>query len=309
MPLNRTPPPSPAPLDAAVSQAVPVPSLVRSFPAPTPVETLRVPAQTPLHGCSSEPNLTIRKRKRSVCDNEHLQNFMSEMKSMFSDFKEEQEKSCDRLCSAVEDMRSTVDFLAQKIDALQVRVEQLEAVRKTDSQYIQSLENKLDVFERNSRSTCLEIRNIPVGVSESKTSLLDAFINTSKVLNVPIHQNQVKDIFRINTKDPKNKTIIVDLTSALTKEKVVSMFRKFNKGSKLTTEHLHISGPVTPIFISENLSSKMKRLFYLARESAKEKDYKFCWVSHGKIFARRRENGPLVRILTELDLDKLGDPM
>ncbi|KOB65182.1 Zinc finger DNA binding protein [Operophtera brumata] len=87
------------------------------------------------------------------------------------------------------------------------------------------------------------------------------------------------------------------------------MFRKFNKdSSKFTTEHLHLSGPATPIFISENLTSKMKRLFYLAREAAKAKDYKFCWVSHGKIFVRRRENGPLVRFLSEADLEKLVVP-
>ncbi|KOB57919.1 Uncharacterized protein OBRU01_25627 [Operophtera brumata] len=62
-------------------------------------------------------------KSRYIRDLENIlynKNFMAEMRSMFADFKVEQEKSCDRLCSAVEDMRSTVDSLAQKIDALQV---------------------------------------------------------------------------------------------------------------------------------------------------------------------------------------------
>ncbi|KOB75433.1 Zinc finger DNA binding protein [Operophtera brumata] len=225
---------------------------------------------------------------------------------MLKDLKDEQDKRSDQICSAVEVIRLSFDFLAEKHNALQNRVEQLEVGRKADAQHIKSLEDRLDGLERNSRSTCLEIRNIPAPTSESKTALLETFINTSKVLNVPITHSDVKDIFRITNKNSANRTIIVDLTSALIKEKMVFMYRKFNKGtSKLTTEHLHISGPTKQIFISENLTPKMKRLFYLAREFAKGNDYMFCWVSHGKIFLRKRENGTLIRVLSENDLDNI----
>lgn len=232
---------------------------------------------------------------------------MVEMKQMFRDFKAEQEQKYDRICSAVEVMRTTVDFLAEKHDLLQARLHKLEDERKSDVQYIKTLEDRLENFERSSRSTCIEIRNIPAPASESKSTLLDTFINTTKMLNVPVQQHDVKDIFRIKTKDPANSTIIVDLTSVLQKEKIITMFRLFNKGSsKLSTQHLRYSGPARPIFISENLSAKMKKLFYLAREAAKESDFKFCWVSHGKIFLRKRENGPLIRVLNEADLEKVN---
>lgn len=309
---KRTPPSSPAIPAIAPAAVALAPSLARPT-TPVPADSLSVLVGLPLHGSSSEPNLTenpkgtIRKRKR--CYTEVLNDFMDEMRKMFQDFKDDQGKRSDHICSAVEVIRSSVDFLAEKHDALRTRVEQLEVGRKADAQYIKSLEDRLDGVERNSRSTCLEIRNIPAPASESKTALLETFINTSKVLNVPIQHNEVKDIFRINNKDPAQRTIIVDLTSALLKEKMVMMYRKFNKGtSKLTTEHLHLSGPPKQIFISENLSPKMKRLFYLAREFAKSNDFMFCWVSHGKIFLRRRENGPLFRVMNENDLDNVKDP-
>ncbi|KOB76235.1 Zinc finger DNA binding protein [Operophtera brumata] len=311
-----TTPSSPAPPAAAATTSagtaalahVPVPTIPLSAVA----DTLKVPVGLSLHGSSSEPNLTenpkvIRKRKR--CYSEVLNDFMDEMRKMFLDFKGEQEKRSDQICSAVEVIRSSVDFLAEKQDALRTRVEQLEVGRKADAQHIKSLEDRLDGLERNSRSTCLEIRNIPAPTSESKTVLLETFINTSKALNVPVDHREVKDIFRINNKDPAHRTIIVELTSALLKEKMIAMYRKFNKGSsKLTTEHIHLSGPPKQIFISENLSPKMKRLFYLAREFAKSNDFMFCWVSHGKIFLRRRENGPLFRVVNETDLGKIIDP-
>lgn len=234
---------------------------------------------------------------------------MEEMRQMFRDFREDQEKKFDQLCSAAEAVRTTVDFLAEKHDQLRVRVEQLEVGRKADAQYIKTLEDRLDSLDRGSRSTCLEIRNIPAPSGETKTALLETFMDTTKALNVPVQQYEVKDIFRINNKDPAQRTIIVDLTSVLLKEKVVNMYRKFNKGtSRLTTEHIRVNGPPKPIFISENLAPKMKRLFYLAREFAKQNDFMFCWVSHGKIFLRKRENGSLIRVTTEGDLDRLLDP-
>lgn len=231
---------------------------------------------------------------------------MQEIRTIFSQFKEEQEKRSDRLFAAVEDIRATLDFLGKNYDSLQVRMEKLENTREADMQNLRTLEDKLESLERVSRSSCLEIRNIPVFPAESKSSLLDTFVNAGEVLGVPIQKNEVKDIFRIKTKDPSNGTVIVDLCSTLKKEKIISMFRKFNKGtSRLKTDHLHIKGQSKPVFISENLTSRMKRIFFLARDYAKVNDFKFCWVSHGKIFLKKRENGPLIRVTKDSDLDGL----
>lgn len=315
MSLKRTPPASPAPPAAAattagVSSHINKPmDLDGGESLPARASTLKLPKLL-LHGSSSEPNLTdspnsLTRRKRPHSTDLH--ELMDEMRNMFKDFKDEQSKRFDQLCSIVEDVRSTVDFWVDKHDQLQTRVEQLEVGRMADAQHIKTLEDRLDYLERGSRSTCLEVRNFPTSAAESKSALLESFIRTCKILNVPLEHYEVKDIFRMNnSKDPAQRTIIVDLTSCLLKEKVITMYRRFNKGtSKLSTEHLRMSGPPRPIFISENLSSKMKRLFYLAREFAKANDFMFCWVSHGKIFLRKRENGPLVRVTNEADLENI----
>ncbi|KAL0895249.1 hypothetical protein ABMA27_011403 [Loxostege sticticalis] len=335
MPLRRTPPASPAPTAAGPALTAPAcgpapEPIIESTPgpsaAPAPAaarpllsmtalaNTLGVSAVHGLHSCSSEPNLsdsfnvTQRKRKRSDCIEDTLNCFMDEMKQMFKDFTEEQDRKYNRLCNTVEDIRTSLDLMAEKHVALQVKVEKLEAERKADCVYIRSLEDRLDYLEKNSRSTHLEIRNIPAPSAESKTTLLDTFINTAKVLKVPLQHNDIKDIFRINTKKSTNSTIIVNLASVLHKEKIITSFRQFNKGvARLTTEHLHISGPPTPIYISENLTAKMKKLFYLAREFAKANEFKFCWVSHGKVFLRKKENAPLIRVANDDDLIKLQD--
>lgn len=83
------------------------------------------------------------------------------------------------------------------------------------------------------------------------------------------------------------------------------MYKKFNKeGSRLSTEHLSISGPAKPVFVSENLSPKLKRLFYLARDFASSNEYRYCWVKNGKIFLREKDGAQHLMIKNESDLPK-----
>lgn len=302
MSLTRTPPPS-GQLAASLSGAVPIPQLLQhcsSEPSLTsePATEMKTPR-------GSSPNMSFRnnKRKRLVCDDENLVCFMDEMKQMMSDFQTQQNSKHEKLLAVVEEFRLAVDFLVQKNEILQTQVNRLETERAANFQYISSLESKVDNFERSARSTCIEIRNLPSSQPETKSLLVDNVIRIGKVLNVPMLTTEVKDIFRIKTKDPANKTVIVDFTSVLLKEKFVSGYKKCNKeNNRLTTEKLRISGPSKPIFISENLSTKLKKLFFLAREHAKANGFKFCWASNGKVFLRKREGGPLVRVNNESDL-------
>ncbi|XP_026761083.2 uncharacterized protein LOC113520021 [Galleria mellonella] len=315
MPLKRTPPPSPAPHTGITQLELNVSTTVApDRPSCDAGIALRLPHSEQLHGSSSEPNLNemkttnaTRKRKHSLYDDEMLNSFITEMRQMFKDFRDEQDRRNERLCAVVEDLRISVDFLAHKYDLLKSKMDKLETDHNADMRYVKTLEDKIETLERNNRSTCLEIRNIPTSPTETKNSLLETFIKTSGVLSIPVQPSEIKDIFRIKTKQQASKTIIVDLTSSILKEKNIAMYRKYNKGSsKLTTETLHLSGPVSPIYISENLSSKMKKLFYLAREFAKTNDYKYCWVSHGKIFLRKSDNGSLIPVTDDTVLEKIN---
>lgn len=313
MPLKRTPPTTPARL-VEVSASPPVVTAsnrqsvnIQPGNALTPdlSTTTRLPQQQQHFSPDPSQNVTIRKKSRpQVEDNmDILNNFMQEMRDLFSQFKKDQENKADRLYAAVENIQASIDFLSKNFETLQTRIESLEEKRKVDMLSLRTVEEKLESLERVSRSSCLEIRNIPMIPSETKSSLLDTFIKTGHILNIPIEKTDVKDIFRVKTKDPSARTVIVDLCSTLKKEQFIEMYRKFNKGSsRLSTEHLRISGQSKPIFISENLTSKMKRLFFLARDYAKRNEIKFCWISHGKIFLKRRENGPLIRVTKESDL-------
>lgn len=44
-----------------------------------------------------------------------------------------------------------------------------------------------------------------------------------------------------------------------------------------------------PIYLPDKLIPKNVRLYYLARNFVKENDYKYCWVSYGKVFLRQED--------------------
>lgn len=256
-----------------------------------------------------------RRPKRKVTETSvgQITTFMSEMRAMFNDLKEQQNLKMEKICSAIEeikiqnsDIRASVEFLSSKYDTLLGEIHDVKSECKDNQNYTKALEEKIDILEKNARSTCIEIKNIPVKTSETKDCLLKNLRDIGHILNVPIQSQDVKDIFRTGSKDPKNRTIIAEFTSTLTKEQIIRTYRKYNRGpSKLSTENLKLSGPVKPVFISENLTPKMKRLFYLAREFAKSNEYGYCWSSNGRIFIREKEGAPLHWIKEESDLKKI----
>ena len=59
------------------------------------------------------------------------------------------------------------------------------------------------------------------------------------------------------------------------------------------------------LYVNENLTQRRKRIFWLAKQKAKELNYKFIWTSNGQIFIREDEKANSLPIRTEYDLDNL----
>lgn len=133
-------------------------------PPPPDSGALAVPSTSVLHHSSSEPSLTEGILSNSATRNEHDSNvslfrnakrkllrvdddkmdyFMDEMRKMFSDFKEEENIKYEKLYSAVEEIRLSVEFSAQKYDALKSKVDQIESLHRDNLEYIKSLETRI----------------------------------------------------------------------------------------------------------------------------------------------------------------------
>ncbi|KAF9420776.1 hypothetical protein HW555_003124 [Spodoptera exigua] len=187
--------------------------------------------------------------------------------------------------------------------------------RADDKKTIQKLEEKIEFLERKNRSTSLEIRNIPICLQDDKKfeSKEDASLivkTLAKAVEVDIQDCDIKDIYRIQTNREGSKPIIVELNSVLKKDKIVLGVKNYNRKKpnedKLNTRHLNIPGPVKPVYISEALTPNAQKLFYAARQFARENGYMYCWTSHGSVFLRKAEGEPQTRIESAINLKLLA---
>lgn len=288
MPLKRTPPSTPTNLETSNSQSL----------------------------CRSDPNLSLSqekcpasqriKRKRELdIDQSEYDDFKTKVLDLFQDLK----SSIDEIKEQNLKLQQSVDFTAAKYDEIMTKMKQIQDDKLEDRKYIASLEDKIEQLERQSRNTSLEIRNIPKKMPESKQDLVSLVSNIGQVLKSPILPSEIKDIFRTNTKLP-NKPIVVEFTTVLAKEKILQatkLFNKENRNNKLNTRHLNLDGQNQPIYLSDNLTTKTKRIFFLAREFAKQNNFKYCWTSYGKVLLRKDEGCQFVRIDSESDLCKLSN--
>lgn len=268
------------------------------------------------HGSDPQRNITARnKRKR---ENE-LHSFMEEMRGMFDKFVLEQSNQLKNLESSLKEIKTqnshittTIETLSHKYDDIQKELEFLKQERKDQGTYIQLLEHKIENFERQSCSTKLELRSIPKQHSESKQDLCNLVKSLCKTLNIQVQSSEIKDIYRTYTKPGAKRdvipTIVVDFASVITRENVMRNFKRLSskeKTDKLNTGLFGLASPFKPIYISESLTPKGRRLFFLARDFAKTFGYAFCWTSYGRIFLRKSEGSPHVLVNDEATLTEL----
>ncbi|KAL4721323.1 hypothetical protein ACJJTC_005355 [Scirpophaga incertulas] len=170
------------------------------------------------------------------------------------------------------ELKHSIDFISKKYDEMKIKTDSLEKQRKEDRLYINQLESKVETLEQIILSSKLELKNIPIESTASKENLCEIVIKATNVLEVPLHQHEIKDIFRI-----KNKSGFGTIT--------------------------------IPIFVSDHLSQRARRLNYLARTFAQEHGFRFCWTSNGRTYLRKNEGERHIRVDSESDLSTLKKEM
>lgn len=295
--------------------------MMRRSPPSTPAP------KAPLHHYDSDPNICASrednidissrfKRKRE----DDFSTLKLDLQRMFESWQLEQNNKLASLLSSMqeikeqnEEIRSSIEFVSYKYEEMRNKLEMLETERETDHKYILTLENKLEMIERRSRQSKLEIRNVPkipknTESKETKEDLVTVIQNMGNSLNIPLKESDVRDVFRINSKTEANKPIVVELSSVLLRDKIVKKVKDYNKthkDSKFNSAHLLLEGVQKPVYIDEYLTFQVKKLYSITRQFAKTNGYNFCWVSHGVVYLRKTQGTPFSRIETEQDLEKL----
>lgn len=254
------------------------------------------------------------KRKRDDTD---LGSCMAEMKKMFEGWQAKQEEKLTAFQQIMEDFKQNCNqftasftFITNQYEDLKCKSDLLQRENDQLAARTQLLEYEIEKLHQSSRASFIEMRNVPTfkEKSESKEYLLELITKAGMTFGLDLHCADLKDVYRINAKPGVPKPIIAEFTSVLTKEKFINASKAYNKrfpGNRFNTSNLHLNCLKSAVYISEVLTSRMKKLHFLAREFAKTHRYTYCWAAHGRVYLREKENAPAIRIFSEKDLDKL----
>ena len=261
---------------------------------------------------------TVSRRKNATLEevNNNLKTFKEDIKQMLIDWKTDItetlfsdikliKQNIGELRQYNKDIGKTTEFLHEEQVDLKKKIITLEKDKENLTKTVEEISMQLNNLQTKMRSNCLEIRNIPRSENENLKKL---FFSISCVLNSGITEDAVREIHRQPGKHDHLKPIIVEFNNSLTKDILIKSFKSYNannKGNRLNTNTIGMPGSRSPIFISEHYSDKVKKMFFLARELKKAQNYKFCWISNGRVFIRKSEGEPHILLRSENHIREL----
>ncbi|KAJ8710969.1 hypothetical protein PYW07_008211 [Mythimna separata] len=135
-------------------------------------------------------------------------------------------------------------------------------------------------------------------------------VNLSKTIHLGMNGYDINDIFRLKSRGDREKkpTIIMELRSPILRSDFLKKVKDFNLANKTRLQAKHLgftSNEDTPIFISEQLTAKGARLFFLARDLKRAQKVKYCWTSMGKVLVKKDDNAKSIHIQHEAQVQQL----
>lgn len=180
-----------------------------------------------------------------------------------------------------------------------------------------SLNEQLRVREQQGRINNLEISGIPISNSENLNNIIHNIAAKVGFTLLPTDIDYIHRVRRFNSagNDNTKKTdgsgirdsssipnIIVRFSQRLRKNEMLAAVRARRN---LTTVDAGLDGPSSPIYVSDHLAPHNKLLNKRTRLLAKQKDYKYVWLSDCKIFVRKNDASNVQRVSNEADLSKI----
>lgn len=267
------------------------------------------------------PNYVSMRSKRRRADDYgfDLDEFKEEIRDMIKSLMTDQESDIKKIYPTLQEIQLTnqkiensISFISSQNEEFKKKIEELESQARKDKEHIFLLEEKIEEMQRSCRKTSIEIKNVPKTNNETTEDLTKLVICLSKTIECPITKSDIRDIFRVQGKKDRkmnnNLPIIVETNSAILKTEILKKCKAYNikQEQKLCAKNLGFTtNQDTPIYVSEQLTAKGSRLHFLARDLKKSKSYKFCWTAYGKVYVKKDEDSPAIRINNEAQIHKL----
>ncbi|KAH9367085.1 hypothetical protein HPB48_021736 [Haemaphysalis longicornis] len=211
-----------------------------------------------------------------------------DMSKAFEDFKRE--------------LRLEIRGLKEKFDGIGELTKQLQEVLKENrdlrSQNMK-LTNKLEELEQFQRSNNVEIKGIPL---EGEPVALIKQIGV--VIQEEVTDADIDICHRVPTARHNESNIIVRFIRRTKRNAFLSKAKK----SKLDAKNFGFQSSST-VYVNEHLTRHGKHLLAATVQKKKELGWKFVWTAGGKVFARKEEGSPALKIFNISDIEKMNEEL
>ncbi|CAB3254194.1 unnamed protein product [Arctia plantaginis] len=188
----------------------------------------------------------------------------------------------------------------------------LEADLCDAQQHISTLQNENNIRDQFARMNDVEISGIPITNGENLFNILHSI---SAKVGLTLEDRDLDSIQRVRrlerregapgstTLDSRVPAIVVKFSRRLVKDQLLSSVRA-RRG--LTTADIGVAGPALNVYVGDHLTPGNKILLKKARKLKMDLHYAYLWVRDCKIFMRRSDKTPVIRIQSDSDLNKLN---
>lgn len=204
--------------------------------------------------------------------------------------KEELQQIREALAELKEVRKDLQDFRALKEEIQEVLRENRELKAQNER-----LERRLQEVEQYQRANNIEIKGIPL--DGEPISLVKQI---GELVTEEINEADIDICHRVPTAKHNETNIIVRFVRRIKRNAFLTKARK----AKLDTRMLGFDESC-PVYINEHLTRQGKQLLGAAIQKKRDVQWKFVWTSGGKVFARRNETSPVLRIFSTEDLEKM----
>lgn len=190
-----------------------------------------------------------------------------------------------------------MQLLEDRVNRMEKEIQEIPALKAE----IVRLQEEMQDKDQWARANNVEIRGVPLKKAEN---LYDIAQKIGDVCEFPIKREDINYIARIPSRvSNSEKPIVIAFNNRYTKEELVASWRRRSKNLNLTD--LGFSKPGN-FYVNDHLTQRNKILLSKARTLAKEKNFKYIWVKHCKIMARKSDTAPVFFIKSEKDLLKIS---
>lgn len=225
-----------------------------------------------------------------------------ELKKTFREEIANLESSLEFLSDQITTMEQSLRNQENTIKKLENRNEDLVNKNKNLELRVTVLEQGLRISEQKSLSRSVEIAGMPDIITKDVPQVIQKVAS-----KLELNEHDIQTSQKMSGSKEKPGPILIELKTALIrkqwvdagKEKCLTVGDVLPNAPKEKAEHR--------IFIREALTKHVKTLLYNAKMQL-NKSYKYIWCRDGKVLVRKDDNGKIIYIRSQQDIDLLSKP-